>query len=73
MPDPKPDEETEPVEAGTVLAHPETRAPAVDPQTQTLKMLRSLKRAAWFVVVLLALIITAIFRRCFMEQDYERS
>jgi hypothetical protein len=60
-PDPQPAEKT--VEAGTVLAHPEPRAPlAADPQT--LKMLRSLKRAAWFVVVLLALIlIRTVFRQ----------
>ncbi|NBJ13687.1 hypothetical protein [Microvirga arsenatis] len=51
--DPQSAEET--VEVGTVLVSPETRAPGeADPRT--LKMLRSLKRTAWFVVVLLALI-----------------
>lgn len=48
----------ETADVGTVRAVPETRTPAaVDPRT--LQMLGSLRRAAWFVVLLLALILIA--------------
>jgi hypothetical protein len=53
-----PDRVEETADVGTVRVVPETRAPAaVEPRT--LQMLGSLRRAAWFVVFLLALIFIA--------------
>lgn len=55
-PAPEPEAVEEMADFGTVRAVPETRTPAgVDPQI--LQMLGSLRRAAWFVVCLLALIL----------------
>ena len=56
----QPIDEAEPVEPGTVLAEPRASVAA---EPQTLEMLRSLKRAAWFVVVLLTLILLGEFVR----------
>ena len=54
----KPEVPEETADVGTVRAVPETRAPAaVEPRT--LQMLESLRRAAWFVVLLLVLIFIA--------------
>jgi hypothetical protein len=61
--EPMPDEPEPKAVEKTERAVPKTQAPvAVDPQM--LKMLRSLRRAAWFVVWLLALIfIVTLLRR----------
>jgi hypothetical protein len=57
-----PDEREPKAVRGTLRAVRETLAPAVDPQM--LQILRSLRRAAWFVVCLLALIfIVTLLRR----------
>ena len=56
---PEPEAVEETADVGTERAVPETQAPAaVDPRM--LQMLGSLRRAAWFVVCLLALIFIAI-------------
>jgi hypothetical protein len=51
---PEPGAVDEMADFGTVREVPETQTPAVDPRM--LRMLGSLRRAAWFVVCLLALI-----------------
>ncbi|WP_368508194.1 hypothetical protein [Bradyrhizobium lupini] len=48
---------------GTVLVAPEPKAAVAAPEPQTLKALRSLKRAAWFIVSLLTLIFLALVLR----------
>jgi hypothetical protein len=59
--DVEPDEREPNVVRETMRAVRETPAPAVD--SQMLPMLRSLRRAAWFVVCLLALIIVLTLAR----------
>ncbi len=49
--------------AGTTLVAPEARAAQSVVDAQTLPLLRSLKRAAWFVVVLLSLILITMLSR----------
>ncbi|WP_271531966.1 hypothetical protein [Bradyrhizobium sp. CCBAU 25338] len=53
------DEET----VSTVRVTPETQAVAAKPELQTLKVLKSMRRAAWVVVCLLALIFIATLSR----------
>jgi hypothetical protein len=55
----RPDAVEDTAEPGNVRVVPETQAPAsVEPHT--LQMLGSVRKAAWFIVVLLALIFVAI-------------
>jgi len=59
---PEPEAVEEKADFGTERVTPETQAPATDPRV--LQMLGSLRRAAWFVVCLLALIfILALLKR----------
>lgn len=56
-------ENVETVSSGTMLVSPETQAVAAAPDLQTLKVLTSVRRAAWLVVCLLALIFIATLSR----------
>ncbi|WP_315768443.1 MULTISPECIES: hypothetical protein [unclassified Bradyrhizobium] len=56
-------DDQEPARHGTVLVAPETKPAVVAPDPQTLKALKSLKRAAWFIVSLLTLIFLALVLR----------
>lgn len=54
------DDDQEPALPGTVLLAPETKVAVAAPDPQTLRALKSLKRAAWFIASVLTLIFLAL-------------
>lgn len=54
------DDDQEPASPGTVLVAPETKVAVAAPDPQTLRALKSLKRAAWFIASILTLIFLAL-------------